>query len=80
MGSVKSVSSVRERNVLRERMRCPPLEIKLSTILTSRPVGVTSHFTPLPTGEGPGEGPTVVVCWLVGGEAASYLTLYPASP
>ena len=26
-------------------------------------VGVTSHTTPLPTGEGLGEGPTVVVCW-----------------
>ena len=27
------------------------------------PIGVTSHTTPLPTGEGPGEGPAVVVCW-----------------
>jgi len=25
-------------------------------------VGVTSHFTPLPTGEGPGEGPAGVEC------------------
>ena len=63
-GSVNSVGSVREN----------------STKYASSPIGVTSHTTPLPTGEGPGEGPTVVVCWSVGGEAASYLTLYPASP
>ena len=28
--------------------------------LISSPIGVTSHFTPLPTGEGPGEGPVVL--------------------
>ena len=35
-------------------------------------VGVTSHFTPLPTGEGPGEGPAGIVCWATrfGGEVA----------
>ena len=35
-------------------------------------VGVTSHFTPLPTGEGPGEGPAGVECEpsRFGGEAA----------
>ena len=51
-------------------------------------VGVTSHTTPLPTGEGPGEGPAGVECGASCGcvlatilcEAASYLTLYPASP
>ena len=38
----------------------------------SRPKGVTSHTTPLPTGEGPGEGPAGIVCWATrfGGEAA----------
>ena len=40
--SVKSVSSVREINV---------------TKYASSPVGVTSHTTPLPAGEGLGEGP-----------------------
>ena len=41
-GSVKSVSSVRE---------------KTSTKYASNPIGVTSHITPLPAGEGLGEGP-----------------------
>ena len=41
-GSVRSVSSVRE---------------KTSTKYASSPVGVTSHTTPLPAGEGLGEGP-----------------------
>ena len=41
-GSVKSVRSVRE---------------KPSTKYASSLIGVTSHTTPLPTGEGPGEGP-----------------------
>ena len=41
-GSVKSVSSVRE---------------KTSTKYVSNPIGVTSHITPLPAGEGLGEGP-----------------------
>ena len=41
-GSVKSVSSVREKN---------------STKYASNPIGVTSHITPLPAGEGLGEGP-----------------------
>ena len=40
-GSVNSVGSVREN----------------STKYASSPIGVTSHTTPLPTGEGPGEGP-----------------------
>ena len=40
--SVKSVSSVRKINV---------------TKYASSPVGVTSHITPLPAGEGLGEGP-----------------------
>ena len=40
--SVKSVRSVREINV---------------TKYASSPVGVTSHITPLPAGEGLGEGP-----------------------
>ena len=40
--SVKSMSSVRE---------------KTSTKYASSPVGVTSHITPLPAGEGLGEGP-----------------------
>ncbi len=31
---------------------------RLPTPHTSSPVGVTSHITPLPTGEGKGEGPT----------------------
>jgi len=42
MSSVKSVSSVRE---------------KTSTKYASNPIGVTSHITPLPAGEGLGEGP-----------------------
>ena len=41
-GSVRSVSSVRA---------------KTSTKYASSPVGVTSHTTPLPAGEGLGEGP-----------------------
>ena len=41
-GSVKSASSVRE---------------KTSTKYASNPIGVTSHITPLPAGEGLGEGP-----------------------
>ena len=41
-GSVKSVSSVRD---------------KTSTKYASNPIGVTSHITPLPAGEGLGEGP-----------------------
>ena len=40
--SAKSVSYVREINV---------------TKYASSPVGVTSHITPLPAGEGLGEGP-----------------------
>ena len=40
--SVRSVSSVRE---------------KTSTKYASNPIGVTSHITPLPAGEGLGEGP-----------------------
>ena len=40
--SVRSVNSVRE---------------KTSTKYASSPVGVTSHTTPLPAGEGLGEGP-----------------------
>ena len=40
--SVKSVSSVRE---------------KTFTKYVSSPIGVTSHITPLPAGEGLGEGP-----------------------
>ena len=41
-GSVKSVSSVRE---------------KTFTKYVSSLIGVTSHITPLPAGEGLGEGP-----------------------
>ena len=37
---------------------CALWEIKLPTTPIGRLVGVTSHFTPLPTGEGKGEGPT----------------------
>ena len=40
--SVKSVSSVREETF---------------TKYVSSPIGVTSHITPLPAGEGLGEGP-----------------------
>ena len=32
-------------------------EKKLPKNRVSRPIGVTSHITPLPTGEGKGEGP-----------------------
>ena len=59
-GSVKSVRSVRERNVLRERKRHPPYEKNFPTTFISRPVGVTSHTTPLPAGEGTGEGPPII--------------------
>ena len=41
-GSVNSVRSVRE---------------KTFTKYVSSPIGVTSHITPLPAGEGLGEGP-----------------------
>ena len=46
---MNSVCSVREKT--------PQREIKIPTHYASSPVGVTSHTTPLPTGEGPGEGP-----------------------
>ena len=36
---------------------CEFCERKPSTKYASRPIGVTSHITPLPAGEGLGEGP-----------------------
>ena len=45
--SVKSVSSVRK---------------KIPKNRVSSPVGVTSHITPLPAGEGLGEGPPCALC------------------
>ena len=45
--------------------------------LNGRLIGVTSHFTPLPMGEGPGEGPLGVECGAArsGGEAGSFFSL-----
>ena len=56
-GSVNSVRSVRDKTP-----HCEYPTIFLSQKITeknrvSKPVGVTSHFTPLPAGEGKGEGP-----------------------
>ena len=47
--SVKSVSSVRGKNIQHKK--------RLPTPHTSSPIGVTSHITPLLAGEGLGEGP-----------------------
>ena len=35
----------------------------ISLIAYTQPIGVTSHFTPLPMGEGKGEGPAVDWSW-----------------
>ena len=63
---------MRERNTLCERRNSPVWKKCLLTPRVSRPVGVTSHTTPLPTGEGPGEGPADVECgaswWKVWGQ------------
>ena len=47
--------------------------------LNGRLIGVTSHFTPLPMGEGPGEGPLGVECGAgrSGGEAGSFFYFPP---
>ena len=65
-GSVRSVSSVRERNTHSERKNYPQWEKEQPKNLVSRPIGVASHTTPLPTGEGTGEGPAGEgrrTCW-----------------
>jgi len=48
---------VREKTTLSERKKYPPREKEQPKNLVSSPIGVTSHTTPLPTGEGTGEGP-----------------------
>ena len=53
-GSVKSVSSVRERDTLRERKKYPLWEKNLPTPHTSSLIGVTSHITPLSIRRGAG--------------------------
>ena len=53
----KKTSSVWEKDILRVRKKHPPCEKSFPTTFISRPVGVTSHITPLPAGEGKGEGP-----------------------
>ena len=58
------------------RTRYPPCEKNFPTTLVSSPIGVTSHITPLPAGEGKGEGPAgvgVVPSW--GWTIARYLLL-----
>ena len=51
------MSSVRERDALRERKKYPLWEKNLPKNHVSSLIGVTSHTTPLPVGEGLGEGP-----------------------
>ena len=61
------------------RTRYPPCEKNFPTTLVSSTVGVTSHITPLPAGEGKGEGPAgdgVVPSW--GWTIARYLL--PSTP
>ena len=57
MGSKLCAKKLRELCALCERKECPLREKKLPTTPIGSLVGVTSHITPLPTGEGKGEGP-----------------------
>ena len=58
--------NLRELCALCERKKYPQWEKEQPKNLVSRPIGVTSHTTPLPTGEGTGEGPAGEgrrTCW-----------------
>ena len=55
----KEIPTVRERDTHSERKNYPQWEKEQPKNLVSSPIGVTSHTTPLPSGEGTGEGPAL---------------------